>query len=196
MKIEDGRGKGNLAYVDDDQYLRVAEKGGTYEHWHSEYKESAYSALFSHVTLNNATENVAFLQNDNANGRFISVWGIRVQVLDYAGGTAPPSSTFYFDVVKDLTYASGGTAVVPRNLNASSGKSAVVTCYEGTSSDITPAGTAVVLEKHFVEAEGKPQELLTRGSLLLGQGKGITVRCTTDNTSGKAYVTILFVLED
>jgi hypothetical protein len=172
------------------------------QRFQSEIKGTAFQVWGTTADVAAAENPLLFLQNDDTTGKILVVTYIRMVAINLATTGAFGAGT-YFTVGFDQSRTSGGTAVTPVNMNRSSGKIASVTAY--SSGDLAGAGTAVVLspaanaavsDRHY--PEGNLKELVYRkeGSIILAQGKSITLSLVTDFTAGYAYGRIAFVMAD
>ena len=119
---------------------------------------------------------------------------IRCQVLDLVtAGTALPNASNYFRVAFNRTYASGGSAVVPVNMNPTSGNTAQVTAYHDAP---TLGGTALEFDVEYPKAEAELIRWNKEGAVILQPNGTIEVAYVGDFTDGLAYSRISFLMQD
>jgi hypothetical protein len=192
LQILDGQGRGYNAGVTAEGLLRVQAQTNALQFHHSREHEAAYQVQGDFASVNNSTHTVLHLKNTSAT-KLVVVTYIRCQFLDYAGGTALPNVATYWGFGLNRTVSSGGTAVTPLNMNASSGNSAAVTA---TDNNPTMAGTFAEFDRWYPKEEGQMLTYNKEGSLILGQNDTFEIRITSDHTSGVAQARISFIEYD
>jgi hypothetical protein len=188
MQLLDGTGRGNRARIDANNRLHTNSVAESIQADISLRKGEAYQVI-GETALAAATKNVLFVNNISSS--FMWVTYIRIQIVGAAGGTTGAAT--YFEMTKEETYGSGGTAVTPTNMNFSSGNTAEVNAYNDNP---TLAGTAVVFERWYPGSANDRNTYNKEGALLLGNNDGLGFRITTDHTSGLAHVRLSFIMVD
>ena len=118
---------------------------------------------------------------------------IALQVVDVAGGTTLGNTdATYWSLAFDRTYGSGGSLIVPVNMNRASGNAADVIAYD---TNATLAGTAVEYDKVFV-VDNTVERFSKEAALILGPGNTCEFTLTTDHTSGTAHARATFMMMD
>lgn len=118
---------------------------------------------------------------------------IRCQVLDtVTAGTAYPNAANYFRVAFNRTWASGGTTVVPVNMNPTSGNTAQVESY---TNGPTLAGTALEFDVEYIVSEAHLTRWAKEGSIILEPNGTMEVSYVGDFTDGVAYSRISFLMQ-
>ena len=191
IQIEDGAGSGVQAKVDSNKELLVKSNSASLQHIISERDGEAYQVIGDFASVNNSTHTVLHIKNTSAT-KFLVVTYIRLQTIDLAGGTAPPNAGLYWQIGKNRTVSSGGTAVTPANVNFASGKTAEATC---TDNNPTMAGTFVELDRYYIQSEADAVVYNKEGSIVLGKDDTLEIRIVSDNTSGTAYARVSFYFE-
>ncbi len=182
---------GTTVGVSPENQLQVVAESKSLQHFISQEKQNTYQVIGT-ATIANATTTVLHLKNTDSE-RDLVISYIRVQTIDAASGTALPSANTYFDIGLDRTVSSGGSAVTPVNVNASSGKTASVTA---TAAGPTMAGTFAEIDRWYCDADAGSNTFRKDGSIILGLNDTIEVRLTSDHTSGTAYARITFMMID
>jgi hypothetical protein len=189
--VDDGTGKGYSVKVDSNNEMLVKSNSASLQHVVSERDGEAYQVVGDFASVNNATHTILHIQNTSAT-KNLTVTYIRLQTVDLAGGTAPPTANCYWQIGKGTTYSSGGTAVTPSNVNLASGNTASATCYDNNA---TVAGTFVELDRYYPQSEADSVTYNKEGSIVLGKDDTLEIRLTADNTSGTAYARVSFFYE-
>jgi len=191
MKVESGTGNGYYAHVNAENSLSVAATTVSRQHYAAKVNQRSFQVI-GEATAANGTVNVLHLTNNSSNQTY-TVTYIRLSTIDLAGGTAPPSAANYFEVGTGLTYTSGGSQVDEVNTYLGS----VVTA-QGSFYDTNPtlSGTMAVLDKHRCKADGDEHTYNKEGSVIIPPGGSMTIRFTSDNTSGEVYCRVSFYVSD
>jgi hypothetical protein len=174
--------------------------GFSEQRFQSELKGNAYQVWGTTADAAAAEQALLFLQNDDNTGLILVVTYIRLLAINLATTGSFGAGT-YFTVGFDQSRTSDGTVVTPVNMNRSSGKTATVTAYSsgdlagaGTALVLSPAANAAVADRHYPEANLKELRYEKQGSIVLTEGKSITLSLVTDFTTGYAYGRISFVM--
>lgn len=187
-------------HVDADGLAHALSVDISEQRFQSEVRGSAFQVWGTTADAAAAENPLLFLQNDDNNGLLLVVTYIRLLAVNLGTAGAFGTGT-YFTVGFDQSRTSDGTAVVPVNMNRSSGKTATVTAY--SSGDLAGAGTAVVLspaanaavsDRHYPSANLVELAYQKEGSIVLTEGKSITLSLVTDFTAGYAYGRISFIM--
>ena len=192
LMIDDGVGQGYSAKVTKRNQLATYTESASIQHYISANQGQAYQVIGDFATVNNSTHTVLHVKNSDSD-RVMVVTYIRVNLLDFAGGTSVPNVATYFDIGFGRTVSSGGTAVTPVNMNRDSGNTASVTA---TDNNPTMAGTFTEIDRHYVQAEGQEWAYNKEGTVILGLNDTIEIRVTSDHTSGVAYARMSFIMLD
>jgi len=188
--ISDGEGGGTSAGVNKENQLLVLAVDHTQRHHLSRVFGDAYQIIGEFAAVNNATHTVLHVIN-NTTAKFFVVDSIRVQTAGLTGGTAPPDPATFFEVGFGRTVASGGSIVTPVNLNRSSGQAADITVVDNNP---TMAGTFIASDKWYVSGDGQEHFYDKEEAIIVGIGKTMEIRVTTDNTAGSVYAKIGFLM--
>jgi len=179
--IEDGRGTGNKALVDD--HGRIATKSITVSHMahHATYHKNAYFAVFETTLAGTSLTNCAFLLNNDV--------GTDVEIYDVV--ISSDANIEISTCVKD-TYTSGGAAILATNTNLGVSTTPSVESYEGgASADLVLSTTnSKEIDGAFIGAH-RPIDMNYDGALVLTYRKSLTMKATGAATD-KVKVTIVF----
>lgn len=140
MLIEDGKGSGYKAAVNDKNHLRVSAITETKEHNANHDLGQAYSAVFA-VNPDGADDVIFYLKNNSDDDCLIE--GITWQ-------TSAAEEVYYKLGDTGTAVATSGATITPINLNGGSGNAAEVTCISNISDgavDITGLTGGSVIEK-------------------------------------------------
>lgn len=192
IQILDGQGGSNVAGVTSEGLLRVQAQTNAIQFHHSREHGSAYQVQGDFASVNNSTHAVLHLKNTSSS-KLVVVTYIRCQFLDYAGGTALPNVATYWDFGLNRTVSSGGTAVTPVNMNATSGNASSVTA---TDNNPTMGGTFLEFDRYYPSSEADQLTYNKEGTLILGQNDTFEIRITSDHTSGVAQARVSFIEYD
>jgi hypothetical protein len=188
--ITDGEGNGYSAGVTNENQLKTLAVTHSIQHHNSRVEGHAYQVI-GDTTLNNNTHTVLHMIN-NSSVLNVVVTYLRISAVDLTGGTALPSALTFFQTGFGRTVASGGSLVLPVNMNQASGKTAPVIT---TSNDPVMVGTFTEVDRWYVEGAGIENTYYKDGSIILGVGESMEIRCTTDHTAGIAYSRLSFIME-
>lgn len=189
MIIEDGKGSGKKARVDNDNRLIVNSRSESIQHYTSHEEENAYQIL--NVIPLVANETVVaqhFKNNDPVNDMILTY--IRHQVVESDTSASFPNANNYFSIAFGRTYASGGIILEPVNVFNGSGNEAAVTVY---NSNPTLSGTAIEIDRWYTKNIGDMNVFNKEGSIVIGSGKTIEFRYTGTGT-GLLYTRVSFLM--
>jgi len=188
IQILDGGGKSNVATVNTRGQINVVSLSRAPQFAVSLTDGRSYQVQGDFASVNNSTHTVLSLQNTSST-KWVVVTYIRMQFLDFAGGTAVPDVATYWDLGFGRSRSSGGTEVTPVNMNQASGNVASVTTYDNNP---TMTGTFTEIDRHYVKEEGEEHVFRKEGSVILGNQNSLELRITSDHTSGVAQARISF----
>ena len=189
--IEDGQGTGNKVGVTIEHQILTQAENHELQH-HISWKDGqCYQTLGEITTIAAASETVLHMQNTSSTKNFIVSY-IRLQIAGEAGGTALSDVLTYFELGFGRTYASGGVAQVPVNMNRTSGNVAAITAYDESP---VLAGTFVQFDKWYPGVD-QMQTYNKHGSLILGFNDTLEFRLVTDHTSGNALARVTGFFKD
>lgn len=183
--IEDGTGSSTKAGVTSEHQILTQSENHELQHHVSWTQGQVYQVLGEITTIAAATETVLHIQNTSSTLDFIVSY-MRLQIAGESGGTALSDIATYFELGFGRTYASGGTAQVPINMNQTSGNVAALTCYDESP---VMAGTFTQFDKWYPGAD-QMQTYNKHGSLILGFNNTLEIRLVTDHTAGNALVRV------
>lgn len=186
--IEDPR-NGTTARVNDEGNLNTRAITHSLQHHHSRNDGQVYQVI-GDATVTAGTNTVLHITNDSDTKWLIGTF-IRMQSVDLAGGTAPPSANTYFQMGFGTTWSSGGIEVFPTNMNRTSGNEPSITAYDGLP---TVTGTFTEIDRYYPDSDADQVTFNKAGSLILGKNDTLEIRLVTDNTSGTAYARVTFVM--
>lgn len=189
IKIIDGTGSGNEVEVTANNQLSIVGEQHSLQFHHSFHSSNAYQVIGDFTSINNSTHTILHIKNISTT-KIIAITYIRIQGLDFTGGTALPSVLTYFQLGMGTTYTSGGTVVTPVNVNFASGQTAEATVYDNSP---TVGGTFTEIDKWFIESDAAQLIYNKEGSVILGQNDTFEIRVTSNHTVGVAIARISFV---
>lgn len=189
--IEDGQGGGNKVGVTSEFQMKTQAESHELQHHISWQAGQCYQILGEITTVAAASETVLHIANDNATMNFIVSY-IRLQLAGESGGTALSDVATYFELGFGRTYASGGVAQLPVNMNRTSGNLATLTCYDESA---VMAGTFIQFDKWYPGAD-QMQTYNKHGSLILGFNDTLEIRLVTDHTAGNALARVTGFFKD
>lgn len=195
ITLEDGKGSGGLAQVEDNRLRATVTACTLSNHITLDSKDGGVFTTVGTATITVAgTYYPMFIQNTDPS--FLLVFErIIVEIVGVTGGTALPNVGDYFSLLFNSTYTSGGTPITPVNLNRTSTKVANVAAYNNNP----VLGVATILESHRwypPNAQGTAFELIRpeTDDIILGRNHTVAIRYITANTGGTVLVTIKFLL--
>lgn len=175
-EIKDGRGSAVLARVTQEHLLGVHAVTHNIMAYHS-MKGRSFCAPLDGVTMNTTEKKVGWLEN-NSDTHLLVVSCLTLSVA------ANAEITFYGGV--GAGYTSGGSAIVPNNINAASGQASVVgagDCYIGND---------LVLTGQFGKMAGfllkpyTPWSAPMFDSFILGRGNSFALGVKSLGSGGEA----------
>ena len=187
IQIEDGKGSGKIAAVNSENRLTVVSETHSLQYHISRTYGHAYQVQSIDTGITAKTQTILHLKNIS-NTQDLIITYIRMQPV--VTGTVPVIGT-YFEIGVGATLTSGGSTVTPINMNQSSGNVAPVIA---TGVDPTMGGTFTVIDKQYIESNGKEIVYNKEGSFILGSNDTMGIRFTTGGTGEtKARVSFLMV---
>ena len=189
--LQDGKGRGFSAAVTSENQLFVQSENHPHQHHESAVSGQVYQAGYVMTGLSaSATTNILHIKNNSAT-RNLCVTYIRLSNI--LAGTLPAASA-NFELGFGMTYASGGSVVTPVQVNRGSGNVADTLVY-GNNPTLT--GTFERLDYKTIKASGDEATYNKEGSVILTQGKTLTIRINTDTgNTGQAYARVTFMMID
>ena len=173
--IRDGSGHGFLAKVNSDLQLETNAKVEDTLAWVAREKALAFSASSLAITTDGTPNTVFILRNPSASKNLV-ISEIAVSC----------TTDVTITIATAESYGSGGTGMLPMNMNTGSAIVSTVTntdCYWGD--DITTTGTGIIFMNH-VNLAMVPFREPTKGALLLGTNKSVSI--SLDAAAGIAFV--------
>ena len=164
--IEDGRGSGKKARVDDNNRLVVNSRSESIQHYTSHEEENAYQ-IMGVTTLTPGTVVCQHFTNNDQSLDMVLTY-IRHQVIETTATL--PSSDNYFRIAFGRTYVEGGEEIAPINVFRGSGNDADVSIYCGNP---TVEGTAEEIDRWYTKAVGDMNVFNKEGAVVIGQGNTI-----------------------
>ena len=192
MIIQDGTGTGKTTKVGFDNQLEVHASSVEQQHYYSERFGQAYQVQGFTGTLSSATLPILHIRNTSVDKEIVITY-IRHQVVDQSATV--PATSEYFSLRLGRTYSSGGTAVTPTNLNTGSGNEAEATCYDGTGSTLTLAGTATEIDRYYTVSEASLLVFNKEGSIIIAPNDTLECAYVGTSTAGIAYCRVSFYME-
>jgi hypothetical protein len=186
--IRDPR-NGDGAHIDRKFRLFVNAEASSLQHIISEEDEEAFQVEGETAwSAASGAENVLHIKNTSTIKNLVVTY-IRLQAITDL--TVPAIGT-YFTLETGETYASGGSAVTPVNMNVGSSRPATATAYEGNP---TLAGSSTQFDKWFLAINGGTQIFNKEADLIVGPTKTMKVLFTPAGShTGTAYARISFVM--
>ncbi len=179
-KIEDGKGKNGDASVSLDQRLDVSSRTNSRSFYVSRDLGLAYNTVYNFTAA--ANDIVAYIKNTSAT-RNLFISAIEFHAVE----------AIKWKVFSCTGTAASGEAVIPSNLNLSSGKIAEATAMAGDTT-ITALTAVVQIGTHRSVATGS-SEMNFQDALVLGPEDAIYVEYDT-GTAGIGEVDIFMHFED
>lgn len=177
--------------INDEGHGVVAAISESIQHHNSHRDKQAYQVEGTATPIV-GTVPVLHIKNTSTDKDMVISY-IRCQVVDtVTAGTAYPNAANYFRLAFNREWASGGTAVIPVNMNPTSGNSASVTAY---TNGPTLSGTAQAFDREYIKAEGEVTRWSKEGSIILQPGGSIEVDYVGDFTDGVAWSRISFIMQ-
>ena len=181
--IQDGRGTGQSAEVDDHGRLSVKANIVSHMSHHATYHKNAFVCTFDTTLQGTSSTPVAFLKNDKSGADFEIYW---VKISSDANVEILVSG--------NDTRTSGGTTCTPTNTNLGSNITSSATIYKGGSAgDLVLASTVAVDLNGFFMGANAPTVFSYEGGLVLPFTKSIAIRAI-GASSDKVKVTIGYAI--
>jgi len=190
FKIEDGTGNSYEAEVTDEHQLKTVAEIHELQHHISHHDQQVYQVIGEVLNVNPGTNTILHITNESTTHNMTATY-IRVQAVDLYGGSTIPSSGTYFQIGRDTTYTSNGTATTPVNMYFASANSADVSAYKDNP---TLGGSFTEFDRWYLEADGKMMTFNKHGSVMVGQNDAFEIRFITDAMSGVAYCRLTFCM--
>jgi hypothetical protein len=163
--IRDGKGKGYLVGVTDENRLMVGGVTVTKEHHTNYTHEDAYNMLFN-VTPTGADD--CFLYMKNLASDPIVLEGFTIQA---------PTNEIIYCKLNDVGTPVGGNTIVPANLNSGSGKLANGTFQTGA--DITGLSGGIKIAQYAIAASNDSSFRNFDSDIVIPQNTTFTMYATT-----------------
>jgi len=161
--IKDGTGRGYAAGVDELGRIQANTVIVAHEQHHAVEYQNLFYATYGLTTADTNEAPLLFFQNDHT-GREYEIYDVCVSA----------DAAVIVRVYANSVYTSGGTEVVPVNMNLGSGQLPIVNSYEGGASDNLSITTSDLL-KAFHLPSNTAYGVGFKGSLIIPKGKGISV---------------------
>lgn len=136
-----------------------------------------------------ASEKTVLVLTNTSSTRKVVVTYVRIQSI----GAAAASSAAYFSIKTAGSRTSGGTLVTPVNMFSGSPKSASVSAYEGSGTDIVMSGSELEVDKNY--SANTMQSYSKEGVLILDANQSVSITHIGSTIAGKAYTRISFYME-
>lgn len=188
FQIEDGKGRGKVAAVNEQNQLLTASQSFSLQHVAAKRDGAAYQVIAT-GNLTGGTDVILYFKNNDSENH-IAITYIRHQVLDVYGGSIFPSSDNYFRIAFGRTYSSGGSSVNPVNMNTSSGNLVVGDFYD---SNPVLSGDAQEFDRWYTQTEGDMNTFSKDGSIIITNGNTMECSYVGDQSIGIVYVRVSFV---
>ena len=189
MKIENGEGACRYAGVDKRFRLKTESSIRSAQSRASLEDGTAFQVITEDVDISTADQNIFVLKNNDKENKAVITY-IRMSTI----GAAADNVAAYWTINLGGDYTSGGTALVPENVNTSSGvKATNLDCYDGTVA-IVPSGTQTKIDKHF--KCNTEQTYNKEGALVIAPGGMLTLKFKGSTAAGVAIARVSFYLTD
>ena len=189
-QIKDGKGRGNIAGVNNSNQLEVYAQTASLQHVLSHREGQAYQ-VWGVANLANGTVVPLHITNNNADKDLIVTY-IRWQILDPSGGTAIPNADNYLFAGLGRTYDSGGALAIPINVNAKSGNIPQLTVYQGNP---TLTGSNSIFDRWYPKAEADMNVWNKEGTVILGRDDTLELAYVGDQTGGIVFARVSFIMD-
>jgi len=180
---------GTLAGVSSQNQLRVVAESHELQHQVSFYEENTYQVLAIDATVTATTDQVLHIKNTSATKKCVITY-IRMQAVT---DITVAEVTEYWSLILGDTVASGGSAGVITNMNASSGKVAEVTA---TIADPSMDGVGVEIDRYYPTKSGDECIFNKHGAIVLGLNDTLHIAFTSGAAAGHAKARITFSMMD
>lgn len=183
---------GRLARVTPDFQLRTQAQDLPLQHFVSRDSGQAYSAIGEHTIDSTGTKTPLLITNDSATLTMVVTY-MRLQVVNLTAGSGYNNPANYWQIGYGLTYASGGSAVTPTQLNTDTGNAADVTAYDDNP---TVTGSITGVFDKYYPNNGDEQLYNKDGAVLIGARQSLGFQFVTDGTGGLIKVRCTFLMMD
>jgi len=191
IEIRDPRG-GTGAFVTSQNQLEVKAESVAQQHYISKKQGGTFQVAGNSGTLTAGDTTILHIRNDSADKQMVVTY-MRAQLTNVSGGAFDDLGD-YLEFGFGRTVTSGGTAVLPVNMNRSSGVVAPVTATEANP---TVAGTFIsVGDTVHPTASGEAYVYNKEGSVILGLNDTMEMRYVGTHTVGEINVRVTFMMVD
>lgn len=183
---------GTGANVTKGNQLQTHSESLPQQHYISHNFGRTFQAFGHSGTLEAGIITCLHVKNDDPD-RDMVVTFFRAQIIGASGGSFD-ALTDYLEFGFGRTVDSGGTAMIPANMNRSSGVAASVTATENAP---TMAGTFVPIgDLWHPAASGETALYNKNGSVILGLNDTLEIRYVGTHTAGEIHCRITFMMVD
>jgi len=187
LQIEDGTGKGFRVGITAENQLLTQAETHELQHHISLINGQVYQAIGTHDLSGAGTKTILHIKNNDPLRNLIVSY-MRIQ---FPGGDGTIDGNTYFQAGFGTVYSSGGTEVIPENMNEKSGNEASVVVYGNAP---TMTGTLREFDRWY--ADKSMMVFNKHGSLILGLSDTLEWRLITDQTTGFIYVRVTMMMLD
>lgn len=191
IQIEDGRGTGVLAAVNDENLLRTLTVAGSFS-GHISHDDGTAFTVFGTSTVSSGIVVPLTIVNNDPSLLFV-IDRLTIQGVSISGGTAIPTEKAFFSIGYNRTVTSGGISLTPICSNRTSVSVANVTATGGN-----PNMTGIFVEgqRWYIQGQGIAYDLIIsrEDDIILGRTNTTEIRYTSDNTSGTVLTTMTFIM--
>lgn len=188
MLIADGTGKGKLARVDDENYLRVHSVMETLAHHANDFHGDAYSVTFNQSPTA-GDDCIFYMVNSDSNTDIIitGMW------LGFINATAVDAEVYFKLGAKGTR--NSATVLTPANLKSASGNAADGTFEKGADLDggaATLTGGAEIERHVFADVQNQVSAYYDfKEDLVLAKNETFTIWAT--DAGATYYATVVFI---
>ena len=208
MILEDGRGTGKKARVDDNNRLTVTSLSESIQHYISHENEDAYQLLTTVPVTSGNTTVAAHIKNTSADKEIVLTY-IRHQFLATAG-TFPSmdvnSTGNYFRISLGRTYVSDGDEIVVALNGVVGGESSIVNVnngsgntpeIEGHTGNPTLTGSDREIDRWYTSDGSNAQMNVfnKEGSVIIQPGNTLEIGYVSGDAVGKLYTRLSFLMK-
>jgi hypothetical protein len=187
MRIEDGKGRGYFAEVDENHHVLVKAFTASAQSRASQEDGSAYQVLSGAVDIATSAQEILLLKNTSETKNVIITY-IRVETI----GAAAATETAFLTVNLGGVYTSGGDAVTPVNVNTGSSSVADVVAYSGTTA-IVASGYSEI--DRYYEANNQIT-YNKEGAVVLDTNGVLSINHIGSDTNGAIHARISFYMTE
>jgi hypothetical protein len=189
MRIHDGEGNGPQVGITNKFRMKVEASTRSAQARASIEDGTAFQVIAGDVDIAASEQNVLVIKNNDKTDKIVVTY-IRL----FSIGAAADNVDAYFTIALGGGYTSGGTALVPKNVNTASGVKALnIDCYDGTVA-VVLSGTQDKIDKTF-----KMNDMNTynkEGAVVIAPGGMLTVKHKGSTAAGVASARVSFYLTD